>query len=124
MARLFRELRYRTEDSRTRDRRVVAHQGAAALPLRRPHPRSPTRANQLRLWFASVAYVLLNFLRHFGLRGSEVKRAQAGTIRMKLLKLGALVRISVRRGVRSLCAGALVRDLFARVALALWIAPA
>ncbi len=55
------------------------------------------RANQLRLWFASVAYVLLNLLRHFGLRGTEMERAQAGSLRLRLLKVAALVRVSVRR---------------------------
>jgi len=55
------------------------------------------RANQLRLWFSSVAYVLLNELRRLGLKGTELERAQCWTIRNKLLKIGALVRISVRR---------------------------
>lgn len=74
------------------------------------------RANQLRLWFASVAYVLVNLLRHFGLRGTELERAQAGTIRLKLLKVAAIVRVSVRRIVLSLSAAAPVRELFARIA--------
>src|SRR5579859_2369024 len=74
------------------------------------------RANQLRLWFASVAYVLVNLLRHFGLRGTELERAQAGTIRLKLLKLGAMVRVSVRRIVLSLSAAAPVRETFMRIA--------
>jgi hypothetical protein len=74
------------------------------------------RANQLRLWFSSVAYTLVNLLRHFGLRGTELERAQAGTIRLKLLKVGALVRVSVRRVVLSLSAASPVRDLFARIA--------
>jgi hypothetical protein len=73
------------------------------------------RANQLRLWFASVAYVLINLLRHYGLRGTEFERAQAGTIRLKLLKLGALVRVSVRRVVVSLSAAAPVREVFMRI---------
>ena len=55
------------------------------------------RANQLRLWFSSVAYTLLSELRRLGLKGTEMERAQAGTIRTRLLKLGAVVRISVRR---------------------------
>jgi hypothetical protein len=55
------------------------------------------RANQLRLWFSSVAYVLLNELRRLGLKGTELERAQCWTIRNKLLKVGALVTISVRR---------------------------
>jgi hypothetical protein len=74
------------------------------------------RANQLRLWFASVAYVLVNLLRHFGLKGTEFERAQVGTIRLKLLKVAAIVRVSVRRVVLSLSAAAPVRELFARIA--------
>ncbi len=81
------------------------------------------RANQLRLWFASAAYVLLNLLRHFGLRGTELERAQAGTIRLKLLKVAALVRVSVRRVVLSLSAAAPVKDLFARIAEQLRLLP-
>jgi Transposase DDE domain group 1 len=55
------------------------------------------RANQLRLWFASMAYVLLCALRRIGLAHSQFAKATCGTIRLKLLKLGALVRVSVRR---------------------------
>jgi len=55
------------------------------------------RANQLRLWFASMAYVLLCALRRIALRHTQFALATCGTIRLKLLKIGALVRISVRR---------------------------
>jgi len=55
------------------------------------------RANQLRLWFASMAYVLICALRRIGLAHTQFARASCGTIRLKLLKIGALVRISVRR---------------------------
>jgi hypothetical protein len=55
------------------------------------------RANQLRLWFASMAYVLLEALRRIGLKGTQFADATCGTIRRKLLKIGALVRVSVRR---------------------------
>jgi hypothetical protein len=55
------------------------------------------RANQLRLWFASMAYVLLCALRRIGLPHTQFAEATCGTIRLKLLKLGALVRVSVRR---------------------------
>jgi hypothetical protein len=55
------------------------------------------RANQLRLWFAAMAYVLLCALRRIGLAHTQFAEATCGTIRLKLLKLGALVRISVRR---------------------------
>jgi hypothetical protein len=55
------------------------------------------RANQLRLWFASMAYVLICALRRIGLADTQFARASCGTIRLKLLKIGALVRASVRR---------------------------
>jgi hypothetical protein len=55
------------------------------------------RANQLRLWFYSMAYVLLCALRRIGLHDTDFAQATCGTIRLKLLKIGALVRISVRR---------------------------
>lgn len=55
------------------------------------------RANQLRLWFASAAYVLVCALRRIGLAHTEFAAATCGTIRLKLLKIGALVRVSVRR---------------------------
>jgi hypothetical protein len=55
------------------------------------------RANQLRLWFASMAYVLICALRRIGLAETAFADATCGTIRLKLLKVGALVRISVRR---------------------------
>ena len=54
-------------------------------------------ANQLRLWFSSMAYVLLNELRRIALRHTRFADATCGTIRLKLLKIGALVRRSVRR---------------------------
>jgi len=55
------------------------------------------RANQLRLWFASMAYVLLCALRRIGLAHTRFARATCGSLRLKLLKIAALVRISVRR---------------------------
>ncbi len=55
------------------------------------------RANQLRVWFASMAYVLLCALRRIGLAHTEFAEATCGTMRLRLLKIGALVRISVRR---------------------------
>jgi hypothetical protein len=55
------------------------------------------RANQLRLWFASMAYVLICALRRIALHGTALARATCGSIRLKLLKIGALVRVSVRR---------------------------
>ena len=55
------------------------------------------RANQLRLWFAAMAYVLLCALRRIGLKHTQFAAATCGTIRLALLKIGAMVRISVRR---------------------------
>ena len=55
------------------------------------------RANQLRLWFASMAYVVICALRRLGLHNTPLAKASCGTIRLKLLKIGALVRTSVRR---------------------------
>ena len=55
------------------------------------------RANQLRLWFVSMAYVLLCALRRIALAHTRLARASCGSIRLKLLKIAALVRISVRR---------------------------
>jgi hypothetical protein len=55
------------------------------------------RANQLRLWFYSMAYVLLCATRRIGLHDTAFAKATCGTIRLKLLKIGALVRVSVRR---------------------------
>lgn len=55
------------------------------------------RANQLRLWLASAAYVLMHALRRVGLAGTALARACANTIRLRLLKIGAVVTVSVRR---------------------------
>jgi hypothetical protein len=55
------------------------------------------RANQLRLWFASMAYVLMCALRRIGLAETIFADATCGTIRLKFLKIGALIRISARR---------------------------
>lgn len=138
-ARCFKELRYQTLDSWTRERRVVAK--AEQLPGK-SNPRfvvtsfsveetdarslyedvycargdmenrikeqqldmfadrtstHTMRANQLRLWFSSLAYTLVVQLRRLGLRGTALAEAQVGTIRTRLIKVGALVRLSVRR---------------------------
>lgn len=55
------------------------------------------RANQFRLYLSSLAYVLLNELRRIGLTGTEMARAQCGTIRTKLLKIGARIRVTARK---------------------------
>ena len=63
------------------------------------------RANQLRLWFASMAYVLVCALRRIALQQTQFAKATCGTIRLKLLKIGALVRISVRRITFAMASG-------------------
>jgi hypothetical protein len=63
------------------------------------------RANQLRLWFASMAYVLLCALRRLALQHTQFAKATCGTIRLKLLKIGALVRTSVRRITFAMASG-------------------
>jgi hypothetical protein len=138
-ARRFKDFRYRTLDSWSRERRVI---GKAEVTGDKANPRfivtslapadaaaqrlyeqvycargemenrikecqldlfadrtsaATMRANQLRLWFASIAYVLLCALRRIGLAHTQFANATCGTIRLKLLKLGALVRVSVRR---------------------------
>ena len=70
------------------------------------------QANQLRLWFASMAYVLLCALRRIGLAFTQFAEATCGTIRLKLLKLGALVRVSVRRIKISIASACPWRDEF------------
>jgi len=144
-ARRFKDFRYATRDSWSRDRRVIGK--AEVIPRPRPdtgeaNPRfivtslrpqevkgrplyekvycargemenrikecqldlfadrtsaASMQANQLRLWFASMAYVLLCALRRIGLAHTQFAEATCGTLRLKLLKIGALVRTSVRR---------------------------
>jgi Transposase DDE domain group 1 len=138
-ARRFRDFLWRTRDSWSRERRVVATaewtEGAAnprfvvtslsrdeheaqhlyekvycargdmenrikecQLDLYADRTSAQTlRANQLRLWFASMAYVLICAVRRIGLANTQFARASCATIRLKLLKIGALVRTSVRR---------------------------
>jgi hypothetical protein len=138
-ARCFKELDYRTRDSWSRARRVVAkaehlEKGSnprfivTSLALERIGGQelyeqvycqrgemenrikecqldlfadrtsaATMRANQLRLWLASLAYVLMEAVRRLALAGTEMANATAGSIRLKLLKIGAVVTVSVRR---------------------------
>lgn len=73
------------------------------------------RANQLRLWLSSVAYVFMNTLRERGLQGTEFERAQCHTIRLKLFKIGAIVRFTVRRVWVSLSQSYPYASVFQRV---------
>lgn len=81
--------------------------------------RTPTptmRANQLRLWLSSLAYVLMCAVRRIGLAGTELERATCGTIRLVLLKLGARVTVSVRRVKLAFASSFPKADVFARAA--------
>jgi len=73
------------------------------------------RANQIRLWFSSVAYMLLAALRKHGLKGTKMARAQCSTIRLKLLKIGACIKISVRRILVSLASGYPYAEIFDKI---------
>ena len=77
------------------------------------------RANQLRLWFSSMAYVLLCAMRRIGLHDTALADATCGTIRLKLLKVGALVRISVRRIKIAMASACPVAQDWTRVAVRL-----
>jgi hypothetical protein len=154
-ARCFKDFRYATRDSWSRERRVVGKAevtGGEANPrfvvtsLKRSEAaarqlyekiycargdmenrikecqldlfadRTSTatmQANQLRLWFASMAYVLLCGLRRIGLAHTQFAEATCGTIRLKLLKLGALVRVSVRRIKIAMASACPWQDAFA-----------
>ena len=70
-------------------------------------------SNQLRLWFSSFAYLLLEGLRRLGLSGTEMAKAQCHTIRSRLLKLGARVWVSTRRIVVSMASGYPHQHIFA-----------
>jgi len=81
-------------------------------------------SNQLRLWFSTVAYTLVMLIRRWGLAGIEesyvlTARSYAGTIREKLLKIGARVKVNVRRVATQLAEGypfsALLRQVHANL---------
>jgi hypothetical protein len=155
-ARVFKEFVYRTRESWSRARRVIAkaeHLEKGANPrfvvtsLSPPAWEAPAlyeqlycargemenrikeqlmlfadrtstaflRSNQIRLYFSSVAYVLMHRLRWLGLEGTELAQAQCDTLRLKLLKIGAQIRLTVRRVWISLTEGYPYAKLFAQV---------
>jgi hypothetical protein len=79
--------------------------------------------NQFRVLLSAAAYVLMDHLRRRGLHGTELQEAQAGTIRSKLLKVGARVVGSVRRVVLQLSSSYPLRELFRRIARQLILLP-
>ncbi len=155
-SRVFRDFRYSTLDSWTRERRVV---GKAEKLDGKENPRfvvtslaadqwaaralyedlycargdmenrikeqqlqmfadrlstAKMHGNQLRLWLSSLAYVLLDTLRRVALAGTELAQAEVGSIRLRLLKIGGIVRVSVRRVHVALSSVHPGRELFAR----------
>ncbi|MGH9933031.1 MAG: IS1380 family transposase [Pyrinomonadaceae bacterium] len=70
------------------------------------------KSNQLRLWLASVAYLMVNEVRSVGLAGTKLARAYCGTIRKEIFKIGAIVRVSVRRVVVSFSSAYPRQELF------------
>jgi hypothetical protein len=76
---------------------------------------SRMKANQLRLWLSTAAYLLIHQLRRLGLKNTSMAKAQCDTIRLKLLKIGAQIKISVRRILISLASGYPYEKIFAQV---------
>jgi hypothetical protein len=72
-------------------------------------------ANQLRLYQSVMAYTLVSGLRRLGLRATEMAHAQVGTIRLRLLKIGAQIRVSVRKVWVQLSSSFPLQDLFRHV---------
>jgi hypothetical protein len=70
------------------------------------------KSNQVRLYFSSVAYVLINELRRLGLVGTEMEQAQCSTIRLKLLKIGAQVKVTARRVIVRMASSYPFQELF------------
>jgi hypothetical protein len=72
------------------------------------------KGNQLRLYFSALAYTLVEALRRLALKGTEWAQTQVDTIRLKLLKIGAIVRISARRVVLKMSSAYPWKDIYAR----------
>ena len=75
---------------------------------------SKMRSNQIRLYFSSLAYVLVNALRRFGLKNTRLAKAQCHPIRLKLFKIGAQIRVTVRKIWVSFAEGYPYKDVFLR----------
>jgi hypothetical protein len=85
---------------------------------------SRMHSNQVRLYFSSIAYILLQTLRRIGLAGTSMSKAQCSTIRLKLLKIGAQVRITVRKVWVAFTEGCPYRKIFMEALLAINRLPA
>ena len=73
------------------------------------------RSNQIRLYLSSMAYCLMQALRELGLAGTKMAKAQCSTIRVRLLKIGARVRVTARKVWIKMATGHPAKDLFATV---------
>ena len=73
------------------------------------------RSNQIRLYLSSMAYCLMQALRELGLAGTKMAKAQCSTIRVRLLKIGARVRVTARKVWIKMATGHPAKDLFAKV---------
>jgi hypothetical protein len=73
------------------------------------------RGNQIRLWFSSMAYVLVSALRRLGLAGTQLANARCDTIRLKLLKIGAAIKVTVRHVWISMSSSYPLQELFRQV---------
>ena len=81
------------------------------------------QANQVRLYISSIAYCLLNDMREMALKGTRLAKAQCGTIRTLLMKIGAIVRVSVRRVFIQMASSHPYQDVFAAAWRSLRAAP-
>ncbi len=81
------------------------------------------RSNQIRLYFSSIAYLLMHALRRLAPEGTELDQAQCDTLRLKLLKIGAQIRITFRRVWIALASGYAYAALFAEVHARLRLLP-
>ena len=70
------------------------------------------RGNQLRLYLSSIGYILMHDLRRLALKGTDLEQAQCTTIRVKLLKIGAQIHLSVRRVWIRMAAGYPYKEAF------------
>ncbi|HEY2861968.1 MAG TPA: transposase [Terracidiphilus sp.] len=73
------------------------------------------RANQMRLYLSTMAYILVSGLRRLGLKATELAEAQVSTIRTKLLKIGAQIRVTVRKVWVSMASSYPWQDLYRQV---------
>src|SRR5208283_575406 len=72
------------------------------------------RANQVRLYFSTLAYSLMMLLRRLGLEGTSLAQARCDTIRLRLLKIGACVKVTARKVWVALSSACVLQEVFAR----------